>query len=287
MLYTIENEQLRVKIAGRGGELWSIYGKKTDYEYLWQGDPTVWCDRSPLVFPTCGLLKDGCYTYAGKRYEMGEHGFIAAEDLSVTAHTEDSITLSLTDTPETRVIYPFSFRYSVTYSLSGDTLHIAFCVENRDEKTLIFALGGHPGFLLPPEEAESYRFRFAPGTAPRQILFENNFCRHEQVDFPLENDSFAFSHKTFDEGSWFFTDIGSTVTLSSPRHPRGVRVDFAGFPVLGFWREEGSGASYVCIEPWESIPSYFDTPEALETKAMMNHLPKGGVHKAEYSVTLL
>lgn len=287
MLYTIENEHLRVKIADKGGELWSIYGKKTDYEYLWQGDSAVWCDRAPLVFPTCGLTHGGKYTYAGKTYEMGEHGFAAGQTLTVLAHTEDSITLAFTDNDETRAMYPFAFLYTVTYSLVGATLTVAFRVENRDEKTMIFALGGHPGFLLPPQAAESYRFQFEKGVSPRQILFENNLSRHETAAYPLENDSFAFSHKTFDEGSLFFTNIGNTVTLSSPCHPRGVRVDFEGFPVLGFWREEGSGAAYVCIEPWESIPSYFDMPECLETKAMMNRLPQGGVHTAEFSVTIL
>ena len=38
MIYTIENEDLRVAVSTVGAELQSIYGKGTDTEYLWQGD---------------------------------------------------------------------------------------------------------------------------------------------------------------------------------------------------------------------------------------------------------
>ena len=36
MIYTLENERLKVQVNSRGGELWSVQ-TKDGHEYLWQG----------------------------------------------------------------------------------------------------------------------------------------------------------------------------------------------------------------------------------------------------------
>ena len=119
-----------------------------------------------------------------------------------------------------------------------------------------------------------------------KILFINNFTSHDTKDFPLTDHAIPYSNEMFDTGSFFFTEMGNHVTLGSTVSGRFVRLDFEGFPVLGFWHTEDSGAPFLCIEPWESVPSYFDTPEALESKAMMNHLAPGGYYKKSYSITV-
>ena len=149
MLYTIENERLRVTLKSFGGEPISIYGKATACEYLWQGDAAYWAGQAPVLFPICGRLLDGYYTYEGKRYEMNLHGFARKMEMAVEEKTDTSITFRLTDNEESRRQYPFSFVYRVRYTLSGDTLEVAYSVENTDEKTLIFAFGAHPGFNVP------------------------------------------------------------------------------------------------------------------------------------------
>ena len=68
MLYTIENENIRASFSSCGGEMTSIYGKATDCEYLWQGDEASWAGQAPVLFPICGRLLEGYYTYEGKRY---------------------------------------------------------------------------------------------------------------------------------------------------------------------------------------------------------------------------
>ena len=37
MIYTIENDKIKVAIEDKGAQLYSIYGKTTDFEYLYQG----------------------------------------------------------------------------------------------------------------------------------------------------------------------------------------------------------------------------------------------------------
>ena len=63
MIQTIENEFLIVQINDTGAELVSLKSKKTGIEYLWQGDAKYWKGRSPVLFPICGRLYKGKYTF--------------------------------------------------------------------------------------------------------------------------------------------------------------------------------------------------------------------------------
>lgn len=73
--YTIENEKLSVTIAAHGAELSSIYDKENDRELVWQADPTFWNRHAPVLFPNVGKYYGGYFTYNGKEYPMGQHGF--------------------------------------------------------------------------------------------------------------------------------------------------------------------------------------------------------------------
>lgn len=289
MLYTIENERIRVTLNTRGGELTSIYGKATSCEYLWQGDPASWAGQSPILFPICGRLLDGYYTYEGVRYEMPPHGFVQNMEMAVEEKTDTSISLRVTDSEETRGMYPFSFVFRVRYTLSGDTLEVAHSVENTGEKDLIFAIGGHPGFRVPmgDDACTDYALYFNSSVdCPKQVLFKNNFTDRVQAPYPLDDHKIPYSNALFDAGSLFFTEMGDCVTLKSDVSGRFVRLDFAGFPVLGFWHMENSGAPFLCVEPWESIPSYYDAHDDLFDKAMMNHLAPHGYYKKSYFITV-
>ena len=70
MLHILENDALRVAIDDHGAQLMSIIGKKDGTEYLWQGDARYWGDRAIMLFPICGRLEEGRYTYGGKSYDM-------------------------------------------------------------------------------------------------------------------------------------------------------------------------------------------------------------------------
>ena len=74
MIRKIENDCLSVEINEKGAELFSIKSKKTGIEYLWQGNPEFWKDRATILFPICGRLFGGKYTYNGVEYEMPIHG---------------------------------------------------------------------------------------------------------------------------------------------------------------------------------------------------------------------
>ena len=75
MIYTIENKFLRVSAEDDGAQLSSVELKENGKEFLWQGDPSVWYGRAPVLFPIIGQLLDGKYRYNGREYEMPKHGF--------------------------------------------------------------------------------------------------------------------------------------------------------------------------------------------------------------------
>lgn len=289
MVYTIENERVRASFSSKGGELISLYGKATACEYLWQGDEAFWASQAPVLFPICGRLNEGYYTYAGERYEMALHGFVRKMEMTVEKQSGDSITFMVSDNEQTRKMYPFAFVYRLTYTLTGDTLTVRFAVENTDEKELIFSFGAHPGFRVPMgnDRPEDYALTFADHvTEATQVVFKNNFTSRAWEPYPLPDHRIPYSNELFDAGSLFFANAGDTVTLGSPVSGRFVRLDFAGFPILGLWHAEDTGAPFLCIEPWESVPSYHDAVDALETKAMMHHILPGTSYSKAYSITI-
>lgn len=56
MIHTLENDQLRVKIADHGAELSEIYDKTNDHQVLWNADPAYWKTPCSGAFPECWTL---------------------------------------------------------------------------------------------------------------------------------------------------------------------------------------------------------------------------------------
>ena len=90
MLYTIRNEDLMAQVSSSGAQLMSLEGKNHT-QYLWQGNPRYWSDRSLTIFPYVARLTKGCYRYKGKFYHMPIHGFGPSSDFSVFEQPESCV----------------------------------------------------------------------------------------------------------------------------------------------------------------------------------------------------
>ena len=78
----IDNGIIKVGVKNFGATLTSIVSKKSGYEFLWQGNPTVWNGQSPILFPIIGkLLNDECIIN-GKTYSIIRHGLAGTESLN-------------------------------------------------------------------------------------------------------------------------------------------------------------------------------------------------------------
>lgn len=290
MTHTITNPFLTVSVSEHGAELQSITDADGT-EYLWQGDTAYWSDRAPNLFPYVARLTDESYYLDGELHHMKIHGFAPYQDFSVTEKAVDRLKLELTANDETLVAYPRRFALRVIYELRGNSLSVTYEVENRDERTMYFGLGGHPGFRVPLRDGkrfEDYCLRFNAPCHPRRIGFTDD-CFLDGTDraFPLEGDQIlALSHSLFDNDAIVLKGAGHRVTLESAGEAQSVCVEFPGMDYLGLWHMPGTNAPYVCIEPWCSLPSEQGKIAVFEKQADLIALQSGKVYRNTWNITI-
>ena len=286
MMYRIQNDCMTALIDSLGAQLMSLQSAQ-GVEYLWQGDPKYWSDRALTIFPYVARLTQGCYRYQGQLYQMPIHGFAPTAQFRAAQQTDSAITFTLESCPEFYRQYPFRFRFCVRFQLEETTLKVTYRVENLDEKTMYFGLGGHPGINVPLEDGlsfEDYVLEF-PDCRPRRVEFTPEcFITGKENPFPLENNKLPLRHTMFDEDAIVLKGIPGQVTLRSEHGKRGVTLTASDFPVFGFWHMPKTDAPYVCLEPWSSLPSRQDVIADLEQQEDLISLPAGKTYSAAWSV---
>ena len=163
MKYEISNEFLKVKADTEGAILWSVTDKD-GFEYIWQGDDRYWNEHGANLFPYIARLWEKSYIFQGKTYYMDIHGFAKDSVFSCEKAGENELVFAMEDTRETLEQYPFHFRFEIRYLLEKNTLKVFYSVKNKDEKTMYFGIGGHPGFNIPMD----WNF---PGHVSRSAFF--------------------------------------------------------------------------------------------------------------------
>lgn len=286
MLYTIYSDTMTAAVSDLGAELMSL--KAADgTEYLWQGDARYWADRSPTIFPYVARLTDGCYRYRGQLYRLPIHGFAPTAQFVPEEQSRCAVTLVLESTPELYAQYPFRFRYRIRYRLEHSSLHVEISVENLEEKTMYFGLGGHPGINVPLEQGLSftdYVLEF-PDCPLRRVDFTPAcFITGKEEPFPLEDGKLPLRHDMFDQDAIVLKGVAKQVTLKSPAGKRGVTLIAPDFPIFGFWHMPRTDAPYICLEPWSSLPSRQDVIEDLEQQPDLIALEGGKTYCTSWSL---
>ena len=290
MLYTIHNSDMTVTIDGLGAQLQSITAAGGT-EYLWSGDPAYWSSRAPILVPYVGRLTDDTYTCDGRAYQMTRHGFARRTEFSVLTQGKDHITLYMEDSEESRKLYPFAFRFDVSYVLEGSTLVIVYAVESRDGRTMFFGLGGHPGFRVPLEEGRAftdYRLTFAHPCQPWQVLMSENYMiSGREAPYPLENGvDLPLRHDLFDRDAIILKHFARSVTLSAGEGTRGLTLSCPRMRYLGIWHQPKTDAPYVCLEPWVSLPSREGVVEDLSQQFDLVSLEPRQRYENRWTVTV-
>lgn len=290
MEYEIKNQFLKVRIASRGGELRSICDSE-GREYLWQGDEATWNDRGPNLFPYMGRLTDKSYTYRGKTYHMEIHGFLINSGMELVKHEEDTLVMALEASERTREQYPFEFRLELTWKLKGRTLEMTWRVDNRDEKTMYFGVGGHPGFRMPVDEGldlEDYVLDFGSSReVRREKLSGGGYMLDESEPFMLREGRYLDLHNgLFAEDSFILRDTTGSAALKSDKGSREIRVDFPDMNYLVLWKWAEEKTDFLCIEPWTSLPSREGIVEDLETQRNLISLDAGARYENRWSITV-
>jgi hypothetical protein len=79
----------------------------------------------------------------------------------------------------------FRFRLKIGYQLNGRDLTVAWRVENLNEKEMPFAIGAHPGFMMPGDESHVFRLYDRQGKPVQSIenrIFEGGGCVTDRTD---------------------------------------------------------------------------------------------------------
>ena len=278
MLFEIRNEILSVAVNDKGAELWSVRRIDGDTEYMWQGDPAYWEDRSPLMFPFCGRVRGETYSYKGNAYPMGCHGFAAGEVFEAKRLGEDSIALTLRSSEKTCAVYPFDFVLTVTYRLEGGRLALSLRVENTGSEKLPFMVGAHPGFFVPLGGGtfEDWFLEFGETAVPWQMeISPDGFRTGKEEPYSLKDGRvLPLRHGLFDIDGIFLRGAARSVTLRSDKSERFVTLSYPDCPYIGFWHCPGE-APYLCIEPWSGMPEVEGASEDLSEKRDLSWLDPG------------
>ena len=149
----LENELLRVEIAQMGAELMHIIDRRNGEELLWQGDPTYWKRRAPVLFPNVGRTWRDEFRIDGRRYRTSQHGF--SRDRSFACEEADRLraVFLLREDAESLRRYPFPFELRIAYALEGGELAVRWSVHNPGTEEMCFTIGGHPAFYFGDADA--------------------------------------------------------------------------------------------------------------------------------------
>ena len=294
MIHKISGD-LNISVNTLGAELTSIQ-TPDGHEYLWQGSEDSWKGQSPVLFPIIGGIADGKYSLDGREYEMKQHGFARKREWKLIESRTGRLIFELTSDDETRGQYPFNFRFLLSYILKGSELIIAYDIQNTGGDEMVFAVGGHPGFVCPLEDNldfNDYRLRFNRPENTVRYIKEGPLLTGKVEPFELPSGILPLNHELFKHGAVILREFDSTSIVlergtGGKSGGRTVKVDFAGFPDLGIWSFPERPAPFICIEPWFGVDSTAgsESDKNMRTKSGIVTLPAGQKFECMFSITI-
>lgn len=290
-MQTLKNETLTVEVSEHGAELQSI--RKGSYEYLWQGDPTFWGRRSPVLFPIVGSVWEKRFRVDGEVYEMGQHGFARDMDFELVCATEAELWYKLESTEDTLKAYPWPFVLEIGYKLSGASLEVLWKVTNPGKSEMFFQIGAHPAFNYPgydPETADRGYLAFDKTEGLERVGFKEKGCVDPESACPLtlgEDGLLPIRSETFDSIDTIVLQDNQVrkVAFFKPDHSPYLTLTFDA-PVVAIWSPPKRNAPFFCIEPWfgRCDRAYF-TGE-YKDRDWVNALAPGATFAASYNILM-
>ncbi len=245
---TIGNDALTVVISTLGAQMLRITDKH-GRSRLWNGDPAIWGSHAPVLFPVAGGLTGNRYTYMGKTYDMGRHGFARTSVFTVAAQEKDRATFLL-DTPQAN--YPFEYAFLVHYALNGASLAVTYEMVNNGDTTMYASVGAHEAYAIDGNITD-WMLVFDKKERIETQELQNSLMTGTTKLYDAHGDTLPLSDDLFYCDTMVFTDLQSRgVTLRSDKYAPTVHVAYDGMDYLMIWKKPG--ANYVCIEPWCNPP---------------------------------
>lgn len=290
MIYSLENEAIKITASTYGGEIHSLTSKIDGTEYLWNGDPEFWKYHAPILFPIIGKVKDLKYRVDGKEYTLPQHGLARISEFNLIDKTKDSISFELNYSDESLKVYPYKFSLQISYSLVEKGVIVSYKVKNIDDKDIYFSIGAHPAFMCPIENNKTlndYYFKFSEKeTSSLMILNEKGYFTNERKEFLVDSDMIPLSKELFKNDALVFDNLKSNkISICSNNSNKSLTVDFTGFPYMGLWAP-ATGAPFICIEPWFGHADYDNFTGDFTEKEGIQKLEVKGEFNCSYTITI-
>ncbi len=261
MIFYAENDKFTLGVKEMGAELTSLKSKKTDFEFIWNGNEEIWYGQSPILFPIIGRLLDDKYRLNDIEYTMPKHGIVRKKPFELIEKTADTLVFSQKSDNESLEIYPYDFELQVTFKLTDTGLSVTHKIINNSDNSMYYSFGAHPAFNCKIGDYLEF-------SDDNQLLTER--IDHDSIlieeKFPVEMDGnkLYLTSNLFDNDALILSNYKSKyVTLKSNEHNREVKFNFDS-PVLGIWAKPN--APYVCIEPWWGINDNYDKKSDISQK---------------------
>ncbi len=279
-------------IQTRGAQIISFQDQSRK-EMIWQGEPGIWEDHAPVLFPVCGTPTGKHVEIDGVSYPMGQHGFTVDAEFETAGRSEHHVDLILTANEATRRHYPFEFSLRVGYTLTPLGFCVDYSVENHSNRVMPFCIGGHPGFVLPMEDGadfSDYHLIFPEKESGRNLLVTGDALVNGEEVLPLLNGTtLPLCHDLFDKrDTLLFAGYRSrSVDLVHRTTGRGLRFSYPRMEVLAVWTMPEEHRDFICLEPWHGLPGLVNESGKFEEKPYVTMLQPGGTYKCGYQVELI
>ena len=288
MNIVIKYNELEAVINTKGAELKSL--KSNEREYVWYSDPKYWGRSAPFLFPVIGTLKDKKASINGTVYNIPKHGIIRDQEFTVLKQCENVVSLMVEYDEETLKTYPFKYRIIVTYELL-DKLTTSVKIINLGEEAMPFNFGGHPAFMCPVFEKESfndYKITFEKPETFVSPKVESNATLNFNVGV-MERENLKvleLNKDLFDIDTIIITKVKSDYVTLTNKNNQGIKFSFKDFSTLSIWTPKND-APFICLEPWIGYNDHHDTNGDFYTKDDLIILNKDEDVVLSYEIEIL
>ena len=222
-----------------GGRLASLVVDGFELVARTGGDPVAWGCFPSVPYP--GRIRDGTFTFAGRRVELPRNLFPHAGHGTVLNRAwtvVDDRTLSIDLGPA----WPFAARVTQTIDLEADALHLGLTLDA--DEPMPGAVGWHPWFPRRLAQARGA----AAATEPAILGFDAARMFIRDADGIPTGETRAPTQRPWDD---CFTGLRSPPSLT---WPGALRVELTSS--CDFWVVYDEPPDTICLEPQSSPPDF-------------------------------
>jgi galactose mutarotase-like enzyme len=227
---------------------------------------------NPVLFPFIARhFVDGKNEFwkdaAGTVRPMPQHGFARDAKFAVVDGGDgNQLRMRLTDSDETRAVYPFAFQFDVVVSLlPGSQLEVRFETTNTGTTPLPYYAGHHFYFALPHGERADWTLDLECGAWGRQGA-DGSVAREPamQKSLSLADDTLIDRYQIAPTQPTFAMTNGKTGRrlAFNLTHPGTVP-----WYAVTTWTQ-AADSDFYCVEPWLGLPNAIHHGEGLREVAL-------------------